>query len=592
MIEITKKDEPKLFKFIEEIVSEVKTDFPKKVYLSADVNACVFYDSSFWSMFFPIRKNLQIGIGLVNTISEQEFKAILAHEFGHFSQRSMKVGSYVHNVNNVIFNMLFDNESYGNMIQSWADISGYFSIFVAFAVKIIQAIQWVLRKMYAIVNISYMALSREMEFHADEIAANVAGYLPLKESLLRMNLADHSYNAVLNFYNNKITDNIKSSNIYQEQTFVMNFLAVESNLTIKNNLPVVSQLDLKKYNKSKLNIKDQWASHPSNEERITALEKTSIQKEENKQEPAILLFSNSAQIQEKITEKVFSNVVYGAKPEALAYDKFKENFVQKFNKSRFPKAYNGYYDDKNPVDFDMKTSTDLNEIEDFDTLFSKEKVDMIYDYAALDDDKNVLTAIASKIYQIKTFDYDGQKFNQKDAKELAQKLEKELINLKENITKNDLNIYKFFHNKALQNGEADVLENKYLLIFKLESEYENKLELYNKLEKSLNFTNEVTPFDQIKNNFSAVLRLEIELETELKSMLADEVLKSEVSKEMIDNITHYLSKDWTYFNNEAYELDNLEVLFTAVNTYKELLSVKYFITKVDLLNYQIELFEK
>ncbi|MFY7942955.1 MAG: M48 family metallopeptidase, partial [Crocinitomicaceae bacterium] len=197
LYEIYEKDEPQLFSFIREIVNEVQTDFPKRVYLSNEVNASVFYDSSFWSMIFPIRKNLQIGLGLVNTISEQEFKAILAHEFGHFSQRSMKVGSYVYNVNQIIFNMLYDNESYDYLIQRWANTSRFFSFFVSIAVKIIEGIQWVLRKMYEYVNVSYLALSREMEFHADEIAANVAGYLPLKESLRRMELAEHSYNLVL-----------------------------------------------------------------------------------------------------------------------------------------------------------------------------------------------------------------------------------------------------------------------------------------------------------------------------------------------------------------------------------------------------------
>ena len=67
----------------------------------------------------------------------------------------MKVGSYVYNVNQVIFNMLYDNESFDKMIQKWANISGYFSIFVAIAVKIIQGIQWILKKMYDYININY-----------------------------------------------------------------------------------------------------------------------------------------------------------------------------------------------------------------------------------------------------------------------------------------------------------------------------------------------------------------------------------------------------------------------------------------------------
>ena len=102
LIEINEQQEPKLFSMIQEIVKEVGTSFPKKVYLSADVNASVFYDSSFWSMFLPVKKNLQIGLGLVNTITKEELKAILSHEFGHFSQRTMKVGSFVYNLNQII----------------------------------------------------------------------------------------------------------------------------------------------------------------------------------------------------------------------------------------------------------------------------------------------------------------------------------------------------------------------------------------------------------------------------------------------------------------------------------------------------------
>ncbi|ASZ13879.1 M48 family metallopeptidase [Chitinophaga pendula] len=119
LTELTREEQPELFAFIEEIVQQVGTTFPKKIYLASDVNAAVFYDSSFWSMFFPVRKNLLIGIGLINTVSRLELKAILAHEFGHFSQRSMKLGSYVYNVNQVIYNMLHDNESFNRVLQNW-----------------------------------------------------------------------------------------------------------------------------------------------------------------------------------------------------------------------------------------------------------------------------------------------------------------------------------------------------------------------------------------------------------------------------------------------------------------------------------------
>ena len=102
MLELQETDQPELFAFIRQLTTETKTPFPKRILLSADVNASVFYDSSFWSMFLPVKKNLVIGLGLVNCVNISEFKAILAHEFGHFSQRSMKLGSFVYNLNRII----------------------------------------------------------------------------------------------------------------------------------------------------------------------------------------------------------------------------------------------------------------------------------------------------------------------------------------------------------------------------------------------------------------------------------------------------------------------------------------------------------
>lgn len=588
LIEITRDDEPKLFQFIEEIVNEVETDFPKKIYLSSEVNACVFYDSSFWSMFFPIRKNLQIGLGLVNTISEQEFKAILAHEFGHFSQRSMKVGSYVYNVNQVIFNMLYDNESFDNMIQQWANISGYFSIFVIIAVKIIEGIQWILRKMYEFVNVSYMALSREMEFHADEVAANVAGYLPLKESLLRISLADYSYNSVLSFYNKKLTDNYKSRNIYAEQYFVMNFLAKENAIAIKNNLPLVDELDLNKYNKSKLNIKDQWASHPSTEDRIRALEKLNIIKENSNNNPAIQLFSSPKVIEENITEKLFSSVQYENEINSLTLQKFQEEFTEMYNKNNFAKAYNGYYDDKNILLFDVESITNFEQEETMETLFSKEKVDMVYEYIALENDKNVLTSISNKEYAIKTFDYDGQKYKADETAILIDKLDKALANMQAKVMENDINIYKFFYKKAQSKQNEGELKRKYLDFFKMDKESDQQIELYQNLSAATSFISVVTTFEQIEANFINLASLERELKKGIKALLENELLETEMTKPIKENFETYLSRDWIYFANENYNNENLQIFFAAVNDYNYCNARNYFLKKKELLNYQVE----
>src|SRR5262249_20698318 len=93
-VEVTEDGEPELFAFIHRLCQDTKAPFPHRIYVVPDVNAAVAYHESVLNLFLPARKNLIIGLGLVNRLNLMEFKAVLAHEFGHFSQKSMKLGTY------------------------------------------------------------------------------------------------------------------------------------------------------------------------------------------------------------------------------------------------------------------------------------------------------------------------------------------------------------------------------------------------------------------------------------------------------------------------------------------------------------------
>lgn len=591
LLEITRSDEPELFKLIDDIVEEVDTTFPKKVYLSSDVNASVFYDSNFWSMFFPIRKNLQIGLGLVNCVSEEELKSILAHEFGHFSQKTMKVGSYVYNVNQVIFNLLFDNEGYDSLIQRWANVSGYFAIFAVLASNIIEGIKWILVKMYGVVNKSYMGLSREMEFHADEIAANVTGYEPLKNALLRLEFADFSYNSVLSFYETKVSKSIRSENLFKEHSFVMNHLANKNEIPIKNNLPQVTIDEFNKFDKSKLVIKDQWASHPSTEERIKRLELLDVPPPNTEYNPANTIFKNIEEIQKKLTERKFKEVIYKEKVQILPFDHFQKDFQKEQTENSFSKIYNGYYNSKNIIPFELDDINTEAEGIVFDDLFSKQKNDLIYMAIAIENDLEILKQISEKNIQVKTFDYDGKKYKRNESKKVISTLEKELEKLNEQIKQNDIEVFKYF--KAIEkDSKTDLLEEKYKRFFEFENEFNYKVGLYANLSNKLQFLHRVTPFEEIRNNFLKIEPLEIELKKEIKEILNDNLYQEELTEEIKDNFNLYLPKRLKYFENEIYFEENLMIFQNSMNAYVFLLSRGFFLLKKELLDYQEELLKK
>lgn len=88
--EIKRADYPELFKLIDEVVEKVDCLQPKHVYLSDECNAYVNYPSM-WGYLFHGRQNLTIGIPLLFGMNKTEFKSILSHEFGHFTQKSVNV---------------------------------------------------------------------------------------------------------------------------------------------------------------------------------------------------------------------------------------------------------------------------------------------------------------------------------------------------------------------------------------------------------------------------------------------------------------------------------------------------------------------
>lgn len=588
LTEIKQKDEPELFVMINEIVKQTGTDFPKKVYLSYDVNASVFYDSTFWSMFLPIKKNLTIGIGLVNVCTKQELKAILAHEFGHFSQRSMKVGSYVYNVNQIIFNLVNDDESYKNTIQRWANASGYFAIFAGLALKFTQGIKWILAKMYSYVNIRHMALSREMEFHADEVAANIAGSLALEESLLRMDLADNSYNNVINFYENKIKDNKASRNIYKEQAYVMGFLAKTSDLEMKYNLPVVKLSESGLFNKSKLVIENQWASHPSTEDRVGKLRKLNIKKDSDNN-LARSLFKNFEETEEKLTAKLFSNVKYDSEKLDLELDHFKEEFEANYNKDTFDKIFNNYYDNRNPNQFNVSLSEPSTEKLKFDELFGKDKLESAYTLIALQNDKSAIEAISKKEFVVKTFDYDGTKYKADEAKKLIPSLESQIKTLEEEINQNDINIYHYFLNLSKDQYKEYEFRNSYSDFVKYEKSYEEKFMLFTELSNAFEFISVTTPFDQIKKNFKSYLPLESKLKEEIRQILLNSILEADINEEARKDLGYYLNNELVYFSNNEYRNDNLQLLFFAINSYQYYIARNYFLLKKTLLDHMSDL---
>ncbi|MEO0726320.1 MAG: M48 family metallopeptidase [Bacteroidota bacterium] len=588
LVEIKREDEPAIFALIDEIVTEVGTTFPKRVYLSADVNAAVFYDSSFWSMFLPIKKNLQIGLGLVNTVTAEEFKGILAHEFGHFSQRSMKVGSYVYNVNQIIHNMLYDNEGYDKIIQNWASVTWYFAIFVMVAIKIVQAIQWILGKLYNLINLSYLSLSREMEFHADEIAAYSTGSSPLGQSLLRMDIAQQAFNVVIQFYQNAVKSGTLSTNLYPEQQYALHFLAKENQIPIVDGLPQPESEDLHQFIKSKLIIDNQWASHPSTSDRVAALQRLGVPVPKPMPELANQLFSQLSKYQEQLTRLLFPLPQQGEQATILDLDNFVPQFEAHLASNRFHPTYKGYFDQRNPVVMDLD-ETAASPLPQLSVLLAEDKVELANEQAILEYDLDILNRIASGEAGIKTFDYDGRKYLLRECRALIVKLNKRNTELQDALAENDRLLYQHFYQLAEKRGEETTLRKYYQSYYDFDKGLDKELKIYQTTFDRLQLISELTTIDEVHSFFSNLKTYERELKEKITLRLESNFYQEVLTPTTREHLEKYLSKDWRYFGQEQYFEDSLNVLFYALECYKLSTYRAHFQYRKRLLDFQASL---
>lgn len=454
-IVLEESEEPELFAFIRRVTAEVGTHFPKKILLIPDVNASVFYSSSFWSLFFPIRKNLNIGLGLVNCLNVSEFKAVLAHEFGHFSQRSMRLGSYTYFVNQAIYNMLYRNSGWAGALETIAGIHAVLTFFAQVAVWIVQGIQWVLRQMYGIINRQYLSLSRQMEFHADAVAASVAGSNNMIQALRQVTMGSQTYQETIDQCNELLRRNVILRNFYQGQQVVAQQFAQNHNLQLQHGLPMVNQSFTEHQRKARVVFHNQWASHPTDAEREESLLQLNVDARVV-DVPAWALFRNAGRWQAELTNFLYREVEKSPERNLLDPESFRDQYLAAEGERQLPKVFNGYYDERFLAEADLDLLTKETGARDFDradfeALFQE---NLSRTMAFVQTDIQVLEAIAAGQIDTKTFDFDGQKYRSEEAGTIRTQLEAELVRLQAELDRRDAESVRFFYGIALWRDAA------------------------------------------------------------------------------------------------------------------------------------------
>ncbi|MBF8964967.1 M48 family metalloprotease [Pontibacter sp. FD36] len=355
-VEITEDEHPQLFSFIRQLCAETNAPLPHKVFVNHEINACVFYNSTILSLFLPVKKNLLIGLGLVNSINLTEFKAVLAHEFGHFSQSSMKLGSYVYMANSIIQSIVYERDKWDELLEKWKNSNIQLAVFGWLLMPVVWLIRKFMALIYQAINLVNASLSRQMEYNADRVAVSVTGSDAIVNALYRLGPASEAFDHSNSHLTTAIDNKIYTSNLFYHQSKAAAYLSQTRESyrqSLLENLPKHTAGARFIFSDEDGHLAEMYSSHPSNYKREQNAKATYFAGIEDERSPW-LLFNEPEKLAETVTQNLLRvnlqlhpNITFTPAEEV-------QDFVEaEQQETTFKAHYLGVYDNRLLTELDL-----------------------------------------------------------------------------------------------------------------------------------------------------------------------------------------------------------------------------------------------
>jgi Zn-dependent protease with chaperone function len=367
-LEVTEQDQPALFAFLRQLCRDTGAPFPHRVYLTAEVNAAVFYQASFLSLFLPTPKNLVIGLGLVNQLNLTEFKAVLAHEFGHFSQRSMKLGVYVYMSNRILGDLVFGRDWLDDVVAALRGADVRIAVFAWSLTGILWLLRQSLQGLFRVINFANTALLREMEFQADLVAVSVTGSDSLVHGLARLDFATDALAQAWKDLLAAADHHLYTRDLFYHQTQAAAYLRAlrkDPRLGEPPALPDDPGQVVQVFQPADTRVPQMWATHPSNYDREVNAKRHYLRSTLDERSPWVL-FRDAPELREKVTQELYQAAQLTQQGKIEAPEVVQAFIDAEHAETTYHPRYHGLYDQRHlrPGDLDELIRTEPAELSD------------------------------------------------------------------------------------------------------------------------------------------------------------------------------------------------------------------------------------
>ena len=171
------RDEPLLFRYVEQLCQTVGAPMPRRIVLDAQVNASASFRRGIVSMFGRDLV-LTIGMPLVAGLTLRQMTGVLAHEFGHFTQGTgMRLSYLISMISGWFARVVYERDAWDQKLVIWSQQAPHWAVQLAlliarFFVWLTRRLLWVLMWIGHLISCFML---RQMEYDADRYETRVAG---------------------------------------------------------------------------------------------------------------------------------------------------------------------------------------------------------------------------------------------------------------------------------------------------------------------------------------------------------------------------------------------------------------------------------
>ena len=267
---LTPGDQPELFALLRDVAQQTGQAMPAQVFLVGDLNAWVSQRGGF--MGIGSQRVMGVGLPLLQALSVDEFRGVMAHEFGHYHGGDTALGPWLYRTRAAI----------GRTLHTLAQHSEV----------LMKPFEWYGNAFLRVTH----AISRQQEFVADRVAAGVVGRDAMMSGLRSVHALAGAYDA---YWHSEVVPALQTGWRPPVAAGFAHFVSVPG---VASQVSHALQAAL-----SSTEAADPYDTHPPLTERLAALESAATAPRESDRRPSIALIRDLPGVEAQLVAFLTAN---------------------------------------------------------------------------------------------------------------------------------------------------------------------------------------------------------------------------------------------------------------------------------------------